>query len=820
MAKVSGHGLDCFYEVPGALYPYGATDVDAEVGNQSLTADLTTSGRLSVFEADDLQDENQVNFFAKGYELANGRAVPEAPNDGMFVGVRYLEHGVAHFSWLSSWHPRLSYLNGYSPIVRVQYQAPRAVGISVEMLAFATAPLGTLVPFGTSPSPDAYLESFLVTRKPNSPVGSVDLVAYGNWNPTDNEVPRDPFADSGCTAQASMHKKATILSTRSSRVEGAAVVSWKGLDQATGRNAQAAVAMAWSTPLLAWQAGGNAYSPTTPASDPPDPYKELASYPYLLGDSRSAIGQPVVALETRLSFRRASSNAKGAGARAKAVARGTETAPGVETARATLAVAVSHSSVKAAARAREAATLSVQSELSSVERAWLRTLRGSWMPAKGPRRVRETALRALIDVLLAYDPFTGAIVASPDTQGPYEEDWPRDGAFIDAMLDDNGYGSIVTRNQLFVAAHQASKAHPVLFVPPGNWPMNLYPNGIPGGPVPFEIDETGYAMWGLWRHVRFLHGKARQAYARKVFPALARSADWLSICFDPQTGLQCMASEGDAVLHTETLEGAGPVLLGLRSAISAARFLGLHDSEVASWKFRADALEVAIQRLWDPVAHNFKRDPPASTKAGRIDRQRGQRGFEDGGALLWPVHLLPYRSQEMRWEEKDVYEAMESSYSSRMGGYEPLALYGLCKAWRSRTPHEQRELESGLMQAIDALSTPAGILGEFWHKWQDGKITPLNDMPQSWESALVDMDALCIYGARKSTTESLLSLGEPSASSGAAPSGRKGRKGTFPSWGWVLVAVGVLGLGVLTGLFGRTVSSPLRASREVGSEPR
>jgi hypothetical protein len=59
-------------------------------------------------------------------------------------------------------------------------------------------------------------------------------------------------------------------------------------------------------------------------------------------------------------------------------------------------------------------------------------------------KVRRVALRALVNVYVARDRQTGAIVASITRQPPYYLDWPRDGAFFNAALDVAGLTDWVT----------------------------------------------------------------------------------------------------------------------------------------------------------------------------------------------------------------------------------------------------------------------------------------------------------------------------------------------------------------------------------------
>src|SRR5207253_9442894 len=137
-------------------------------------------------------------------------------------------------------------------------------------------------------------------------------------------------------------------------------------------------------------------------------------------------------------------------------------------------------------------------QAAAVADDWSGWLRGAALPATDDTRVRDVAERSLITMRLAMDPDTGAIVASADTQAPYGQDWIRDGAFINEALDRAGFSDMVSRHNLFEAAAQTSVSNPDALRPPGNWPMMVYGDGQPAGPIPYEIDETGLGAWTLW----------------------------------------------------------------------------------------------------------------------------------------------------------------------------------------------------------------------------------------------------------------------------------------------------------------------------------
>ena len=105
-----------------------------------------------------------------------------------------------------------------------------------------------------------------------------------------------------------------------------------------------------------------------------------------------------------------------------------------------------------------------------------------------------------------------------NTQGPYGEDWIRDGAFINWMLDRIGLHPGSPKHNLFYARVQTSAENPSPIRPAGNWAMNSYSDGLDGAPIPCEIDETGLGAWTLWDHYRHLRGRAASDTSRPSSP--------------------------------------------------------------------------------------------------------------------------------------------------------------------------------------------------------------------------------------------------------------------------------------------------------------
>jgi hypothetical protein len=224
-----------------------------------------------------------------------------------------------------------------------------------------------------------------------------------------------------------------------------------------------------------------------------------------------------------------------------------------------------------------------------------------------------------------------------------------------------------------------------------------------------------------------------------VFPAIARAADWLTACADPSNGLQCQANEDDNPTPSQSLHGAETTDLGLRAALAAAAALRQQGVEETAWQNRLTSLDAAIAALYDPQAHSYREDQSGSN-AYNVS-------YGDGGWLLWPVEFRPYIDLTMQGEATAVQTAMDASLRSAQGEYEAKALLGLSYAWRHATAAQSRELHRVLSHIAAALTTPTGLLGEAWLRFQ-GRPVPVEDMPHVWEHTLLYLSALNIDGAR------------------------------------------------------------------------
>jgi GH15 family glucan-1,4-alpha-glucosidase len=292
--------------------------------------------------------------------------------------------------------------------------------------------------------------------------------------------------------------------------------------------------------------------------------------------------------------------------------------------------------------------------------------------------------------------------------------------------------------------------------------MNSYSDGVDGAPIPWEIDETGLGAWTLYDHYRYLHGAAATTYLRRVYPAIARAADFLTLCRDPTTGLQCLANEDDNYTPSETLHGAGPVYLGLESAVAAAQALGDDSSRTHRWQARVAQLRSAIEALYDPARRSYR---PGTSLGNAYNVDYG-----DGGWMLWPVHFRPYSSPQMAGEADAVAAAMRKSLAADRGQYEAKAVLGLAHAWAPLTPAHRRLLDGTLRYMARALTTPTGLFGESWIRLGDGHPIPVQDMPHVWEHTLFYLSALQVYGSRPYSFSSTSFHSQACASGSAPPS--------------------------------------------------
>ena len=551
---------------------YGPTDVNVQAGNGRVTVNENAAGTITVFKYPDPSLFNLVKYFAAPRRERHGRGpVPERG--------QLRRHPLpdaqrqSGFAWLRDWRSHQRYDSPDTPVPVTTYRSPKRLGLRVTDTDLAP------------PRSARFVREFWVTRAASSPVRSASLVYFENFNPVASHIPLLPIAD-WCISQT------TDQSASYDAGQHAIVNSWSGVDQATGKPASIAVAFGFTGRDSAHQVGGDAYDGAALPGQPPDAYDQ-APAGLGLGGADSATGQTDGRARAEAPLRPPPRRGADDDRRRRRRHGGGAGPP--------------------PARASRALARQMRAE----QRDWRRFLSRRTLPVAPGRRVIDVAKRSLITLRLARAAKTGAIVASANTQGPYGEDWIRDGAFINSLLDHEGLHRWVTKHNRFYARVQASAQNPSAIRPPGNWAMASYSDGVDGAPIPWEIDETGLGAWTLFDHYRHLHGAAANKYLAAVYPAIGRAADFLTACQDPTNGLQCIANEDDNYTPSQSLHGAAPVELGLRSAIAAAKASG---RSLRPGRRLAAAARRASRRHRRPLR---PRDPPL--QAGQPGRQLLQR---------------------------------------------------------------------------------------------------------------------------------------------------------------------------------------------------
>ena len=306
----------------------------------------------------------------------------------------------------------------------------------------------------------------------------------------------------------------------------------------------------------------------------------------------------------------------------------------------------------------------------------------------------------------------------------------------------NGHRNMVTDHNRFYKRVQTTFTNLSLLRAPGNWPMNSYSSGVDGGPIPYEIDETGLGIWTLWRHYKYLGRRSGRAYLREMYPSIILAANFLTRCEDRSNHLQCWAWEDDHVIPSQTLSGASAVYLGLKSAIRAARAMRDNSRRVASWRARLSRLRGAIDDLYDEE-NNAYRQSPSDPDASTVD-------YGTGGSLLWPVAFRSYRDSRMQGEADKVKGAMIASLTSEQGSYEAKSLLGLAYAWAPLSSERSRLLNSVLRYMASRLTTETGLFGESWKRF-NGRPLAGQAQPHVWQHALFYLAAVKINGAQPYT---------------------------------------------------------------------
>lgn len=692
-----GQSIDqCFYNHLG-FENYGPTDINSQAGDtrRRVTVNENEAGTITVFKWPNPSYYNQVKYLAVNRD-EYGKVEVQAPNHGVFAGIRYTTNdGETGFSWLRDWKHRQFYNSQDTAVPVTVYRAPAEIGLTVTAVDLVAG--------------DTFQRQFVVRRAKRSPVKGAQLVMYENFNPVASRQVSLPLVDSCMTWLSDQH--ATYESG-----DHAVLNWWTGKDEASGKPTSVSLAMGFNGADAARQVGADSFDPGADPAGPTDPWLQLAAPGARLGGATKADGQTVAAIATRLKFKR----------NGRASARFT--------------VAAAATNPVALKRLRKARRTGFARNLRVNHRQWRKWLGKTILPKARDARIRNVSKRSLISLRLAMVPKTGAIVASSSTQGPYGEDWIRDGAFFNEVLDWNGFTGAVTRHNRFYVRVQASPDNPSDVRPDGNWAEGSYGDGIDGLPIAWEIDETGFGVWTLFRHASFLKGRKRSAYLKEVYPAIVLAADFLAGCKDPSNGLQCWANEDDNFDKRQTIYGALTTVLALRSAIRAAAMTDDRSPRVQAWRDRLEELRTAIHtHLYDP--ENLTYLNSAGSKA--------LANFKNQGWLLWPAQIRPRNDPAMAKMAFRVEKGVRESLTGARGSYELKGIIGLSRFWTKPTWRQSQALKQHLRFLANQQTTPVGVFGEAWQRNADGWPIPVQSMPHVWMHTLFYMAAAKVWGTER-----------------------------------------------------------------------
>jgi hypothetical protein len=301
--------------------------------------------------------------------------------------------------------------------------------------------------------------------------------------------------------------------------------------------------------------------------------------------------------------------------------------------------------------ARSADPRALRAAVEAADQAYVASLR---LPERVSPELRAFCKRVFLNLRAGTDRRTGAIVASISRQPSYHLDWPRDGSFFNAALDIAGVTELVSRRlDFYTRSVRTEPLEPTILIntpipgwpgcpdcpdlPVGSWEMNYYADGLIGGNIRLEVDNTALLVWSYVSHAGYLEDPVeRAAYLRRAWPTVRLAADFLAWWRDPQTGLVWPANEDDNSPFTQGLEGAGTVFGALRAAAMMARSLG-EEGCATRWIERAAELRRAALRHLYVEGQGFLNQP-------RQDGGAIPPGSVNGWMaswLAWPTHFLP-----------------------------------------------------------------------------------------------------------------------------------------------------------------------------------
>ncbi|MFB6347563.1 MAG: hypothetical protein ABEK50_17745 [bacterium] len=726
IGAVKDLGEDIYDEMPKDLFKplkidedpeiYGPTRINAQLGNQGLSVALSEKGTITVFRYPRPSFFDQVKYHTTDRDKKPHWGAD--PNAGSFLGLVVETSSGKEVHWLRDWYSSQTYVDDISDVVRTTYTnyslgltvtVEDVVPINENVTAGRAGDAGSTSQNGLSG--DAMIRDITVSKSSTSDVKNVKLVSFENFSLVVSKNPMVPTSD---WAQE-------IQNTDQAQYDGqkdAVVHTKSGHDLAKGfKPTSVATVMAFDGNSSSHEVSGDRYIGNT---SPDGAYDSLNENGQLSGRD-SFQGQTTGALAKDLKFTNGEANAR-------------------------VILAAADNKNDAFDVLDEARSLSLDYARKE-KREWFDKLTSEApIPQTSNEDIVKLSKRSLMTLLLDYDPRSGGIVASIATQSPYAEDWPRDGAYFNYVLDHKlGLHEWVEKHNLWYTKRQAPWWD--LVRPEGTFAMNYYTDGAVGGIIPWEIDEVAYVVWLYNDHYEATYDKE---YLRDVWPSLKKAANFLHKYEEPCAwwewgncaNLQKPASEDDHFKNTQTIWGAGTVYMAMDAAYEAAKTLG-KDDLAAKYKNRREELDTAINReLWDSEKGTWgKKHPGMAEMAWPIQfRYTWNDKMENHLETAWNKIKGTFKQPEAGPEN----HRMLTADGEPMGLYETKTLLSGAKAWKYDSDKMDR-VENGLKWVAERWATDdTHIMGEVWMV-QDGEVVTTVSQPHAWEQALFYLAAVEAY---------------------------------------------------------------------------
>lgn len=411
---------------------------------------------------------------------------------------------------------------------------------------------------------------------------------------------------------------------------------------------------------------------------------------------------------------------------------------------------------KAVDNLQYARNTNVEDHLNATLESWKERIAPLRLPNTDDENILAFCKRTLVNLLVGTDKNSKAIVASLSRQPAYGEDWPRDGAFFNAALDVAGLHDLVTERMMLYSKWQRKEAdEPEALIdpepptdpdnpdsssfPPGAWEMNYYADGMIGGFIRYEIDNTALLLWNYAYHAGYIDNEEhRRVYLENIWDTVKSAADLLTRWKDYETGLHAEANENDNPAYTQTLFGAGPVFVALTSAARIARALE-NENDALRYEARAEELREAIfKHLVDPETGYL-------LERRNISGHPGSNLHAASSTAIWPGRLMPFGDSKTNKQMVHNMEEILSVLRGDLGGGSYLNKVTVAAALSLRGHEAHAKIGEALQYLTYDLPTENTLhYGEIF-LYRDGDYDQRVANPHLWAATLTYLTAMAYF---------------------------------------------------------------------------